>query len=304
MKNLILIMCVVLMTGAVASKAESIVFTESGEILEGEVWDMVDIFGDDTIVDMSGGSVDYISTFDSSTLNMIGGRAEMGAFDTSTINIFSGNLSGAVAWDNAEVNLFDCDYSLDLSVGGSGIANMTGGTVEYLSAGGSGIINLFAGLVTDSLNAWDSAAVNVYGYDLSKTITGGVYGYGQMSGFWLDDTAFTIDFSTAETYSHINLVPEPGTLILMGLGMMIMKRRCGVVAKKCGRSNVMRSRKRFLCVLLCLSIFFGSAGTSQAKSVYAIIKHQDSTIAAYDIQGSEIEYQTDTQLHFGSGAPY
>ena len=64
----------------------------------------------------------------------------------------------------------------------------------------------------------------------------------------------------------------------------------------------MRSRKRFLWGLLCLSIFFGSDGTSQAKSVYAIIKHPDSTIAAYDIQGSEIEYQADTQLHFGSGA--
>jgi len=64
----------------------------------------------------------------------------------------------------------------------------------------------------------------------------------------------------------------------------------------------MMSRKRFLLGLLCLSIFFGSASTSQAKSVYAIIKHSDSTIAAYDIQGDQIEYQTDTQLDFGSGA--
>jgi hypothetical protein len=223
MKNLILIVCVVLMTGAVATKAESIVFTESGEILEGEVWDMVDIFGDDTIVDMSGGITDYISTFNSSTFNMTAGNTEVGAFDTSTINLFGGNLSGAIAWDNAEVNLFDCDYSLNLSVGGSGIANMTGGTVEDLHAGGSGIINLFGGLVSDSLNAWDSAVVNVYGYDLFKTTTGGIYGYGQVYGFWLDDTAFTIDFSTPQTYSHINLIPEPCTLCLFGLGALLAR---------------------------------------------------------------------------------
>ena len=213
----------IMMFGASDVRAESIVFTESGEILEGEVWDMVDIFGDETIVDMSGGIADYISTFDSSTFNMTAGNTEVGAFDTSTVNLLGGNLSGAIAWDNAEVNLFNCDYSLDLSVGGSGIANMTGGTVDYVSAGGSGIINLFGGFVANSLNAWDSAVVNVHGYDLFKTTTGGFYGYGQVSGFWLDSMAFTIDFSTAETYSHINLVPEPSTLVLMGLGMMIMK---------------------------------------------------------------------------------
>ena len=202
--------------------AENKVFTESGEILEGEVWNMVDIFGDDTIVDMFGGSADYISTFDSSTFNMTAGNTEVGAFDTSTVNLFGGNLSGAIAWDNAEVNLFDCDYSRDLSVDGSGIANMRGGNVEYLSAGGAGILNLFGGSVIDSLGAWESSLVNVHGYDLAKTTIGGLYGYGQVSGFWMDNTPFTIDFYNAQTNSHVNLIPEPGTLILLGFGVIIM----------------------------------------------------------------------------------
>ena len=206
--------------------AENKVFTESGEILDGEVWDLVDIYNDDTVVDMSGGSVDYISTFDSSTLNMSGGLAEVGAFETSTINISGGSLfSGANAYDGGTVNLLDCDYSIDLRVYESGTGNMFGGTVEYLIAGDFGTLDLYGGVVTDSLGAWESSIVNVYGYDLDKTTIGGIYGYGQVSGFFMDDSAFTIDFSTPQTYSHVNLVPESGTLILLGFGVIIMKRK-------------------------------------------------------------------------------
>ena len=204
--------------------AENKVFTESGEILEGEVWDIVDVFGDDTIVDMSGGSVDYISTFDSSTLNMSGGLAEVGAFETSTINISGGSLfSGANAYDGGTVNLLDCDYSIDLRVYESGTGNMFGGTVEYLIAGDFGTLDLYGGVITDSLGAWESSLVNVHGYDLYKTTIGGIYGYGQVSGFYLDDKPFTIDFYNAETYSHVNLIPEPSTLVLMGFGVLVSR---------------------------------------------------------------------------------
>ena len=217
MKTRILLLVLVALMPSGNVFAANKVFTDSGEILDGEVWDMVDIFGDDTIVDMTGGIVDYISTFDSSTLNMFGGQAEVGAFGTSLINIYGGDLfwGGASAWDEATVNLFDCEYySRELSAHDSGIANMLGGTVEYLRAGGFGVLNLFGGSVIDSLGAWESSLVNVYGYDLDKTTIGGLYGYGQVSGFWSDDAPFTIDFYNAETYLHVNLVPEPSTLIL------------------------------------------------------------------------------------------
>jgi hypothetical protein len=100
---------------------------------------------------------------------------------------------------------------------------MTGGTTEYVAAGYSGTMNLYGGLVTDSLNAWDSATVNIFGYDLVKTNSGGTYGYGQVYGYWLDDTPFTIELSTAETYSHINLIPEPSSLLLLALGSLISR---------------------------------------------------------------------------------
>jgi len=65
----------------------------------------------------------------------------------------------------------------------------------------------------------------------------------------------------------------------------------------------MRSRKRFLLGLLCLSVFFGSANKSQAKSVYAITDHHSSTLKAYDIQGDKLEYQADVEVaDYANGA--
>ena len=90
---LLLVLIVFMPPGNVFS--ESIVFTESGQILEGEMWEFVDIYNDDTVVDMLGGLADYITTYDASTLNVTGGHADFGAMEYSTINI-SGGTRGTV----------------------------------------------------------------------------------------------------------------------------------------------------------------------------------------------------------------
>lgn len=205
--------------------AENRVFTESGEILDGEEWNIVDIFGDDTIVDMSGGIADYISTFDFSTLNMSGGHADVGAFNFSEINISGGTLFGATALNHGVINFFSSAETTRLDAWEYGTVNMSGGTTEGIGALGSGTVNLYGGNISDAIGAGDSSIINIFGYDLVLSSSGGSYGYGQVFGFWMDDAPFEIDLSSSETYSHINLVPEPGTLMLLGFGAIIMKRR-------------------------------------------------------------------------------
>jgi len=200
------------------------IFTSSGQIVAGEEWDIVNIYNDDTVVDMLGGSADYISTFDGSSLNVVDGYAEVGAFDYSTINISGGELSGAHALGNGTVNFYATGESSGLGAREFGTANMYGGTVEQLGASDSGLLNVYGGLITNCLGASGTSVVNIYGYDFKYDPTGGAYDGGQLTGLWLNGTAFTLDLYGAETYSHIKQVPEPSGLVILALGAILVRR--------------------------------------------------------------------------------
>jgi len=203
------------------------IFTSSGHILPGEEWNRVSIYNDHTVVNMLGGLVDQMETYDASMLNVADGDiSTLYAEDSSTANIFGGSVRGVFTWDYAITNLYDGGIVFSLSSGGeSGVVNMTGGITEYLRAGESGTINLYGGVVTNCLNAWDLATINIYGHDFNYDPRAGNWGGGQLTGFWLDDTSFSIDLYDYDTCEHINLIPEPGSLILLALGALLIKRK-------------------------------------------------------------------------------
>ena len=202
------------------------IFTSSGQILNGEEWNNVSIYNDDTIVDMLGGLVDQMQTFDSSMLNVAGGEIySLYAWNYSTANISDGSIYGVSVWDYTTANLSGDGNVTSLGAGVSGIINMMGGTTEYLRAGDFSVVNLYGGKVNIYLNAWDSSKVNIYGYGFDYDPSAGSWNGGQLTGFWLDDTPFIIDLAGSGTYSHINLVPEPGSLILFALGALLVRRK-------------------------------------------------------------------------------
>jgi hypothetical protein len=189
--------------------AEDKIFTSSGQIVDGEEWNNVSIYNDDTIVDMLGGLVDRMGTYDASTLNVTGGYVStLEAHEFSTANVSGGYVYGVFASDNAILNFSGDASAVRLGVGGDlGTINMTGGTTHYLGGGDSSTTNLYGGIISENLGAVDSAVVNVYGYGFEFDPNGGSRDGGQLTGFWLDDSAFIIDLYGAETYSHINLIP-------------------------------------------------------------------------------------------------
>jgi hypothetical protein len=205
---------------------EDKIFTSSGQILPGEEWGNVYIYNDDTIADMLGGLVDGIGTYDASMVNVIDGSVNtLEGHEFSTANISGGGVYSVFTWDHAKTNLSDGGSITSLGAGGAfGTVNMTGGITEYLRVGDSGSINLHGGIVSEYLNAWDFATVNIYGYGFNYDPSAGNWNGGQLTGFYLDDTTFTIDLYDAQTYNHINLIPEPATFLLMSLGSLILIR--------------------------------------------------------------------------------
>ena len=189
---------------------------------------LIDIYDsppDNTTVNFYGDLADYIGTHDSSILNFFSGEAELQAMDTSTINISGGTLSSVWAWDDAIVNFSETSEATALSARNSCTINMTGGTIEGVAGRNYGIVNLHAGVISDYISAHDSSVINIYGNDLVKTSSGGTYGYGQVYGFWIDDTSFLIDLGNAEAYEHVNLIPEPTAFTLFVIGSLVLLRK-------------------------------------------------------------------------------
>jgi hypothetical protein len=228
---------------------ENKTFYTSGQINPGEQWNVVEIYGDSTVIDMLGGWVDVLHSFDASTTNMTGGKIlTLVTYDYSTANIssgsiyychsvnhsivnFSGDASvlGMLASEDSTLNLCEGYISDDISIRNNGMLNFYGGSVPIVSVTNFGVMELRGGVIENWIGAWEYSAINIYGHDLVKTNYGGAYGLGQVYGFWDDGTPFSINLYGTETYLHINLIEivdvnvqiHPETLNLSSAGQWV-----------------------------------------------------------------------------------
>lgn len=230
MKTKIITMLAVIMLVPVSQVHAVLDIYSNTVIQEGDYYDtLVNVYDtppDHTTVDMTGGFVHNLKSFDSSTVNMTGGEIlTLDAYKTSTANVSGGYVHYVHAWAHSLVNFSGDATGATIGASDSGTLNMIGGTTQRLGASYSGTLNIYGGMISEFLGASRLATVNIYGYDFNYDLTGGALDGGQLTGFWLEGTAFTIDLYGTETYSHINFIPEPTSLVLLILGALLLKRK-------------------------------------------------------------------------------
>jgi hypothetical protein len=195
----------------------------AGQVVGGALWandqSKVNIFGNSVV----GG----LSVYSNATVNFSGNASVAGAStgNSGILNVYGGIINQFTGYNSSVVNVYGGiigTTNLDVGAFDTSVFTIYGGVIDHLSATDSSTINLRGGNITNWLGA--SSAINVFGYDLAKTDTGGTYGYGQVTGFWQNGSPFTIDLRYSSTYSAINLVPEPATLLLFGVGTFLLRK--------------------------------------------------------------------------------
>jgi hypothetical protein len=180
------------------------------------------------------------SLFNDDTLHMTGGYGSLLTLaDTSVATIENTDPSKGVA------KIHIADGTLNLSGGNVGdidaeytsTINITGGNVDYLKLQDASISYLRGGqigtLASDliafpdppygppGLNGWIQFFCREYDYDDDTLI---------LTGIWEDYSDFSmqmLNLGTIPTYDQIefHIVPEPGILVLLGMGGFWLKRR-------------------------------------------------------------------------------
>ena len=139
-------------------------------------------------------------------------------------------------WNDATVDMTGGLVTNDLVLRDQSTLNLSGGTTWSIYAEDSSTVNMTGGNLPGWVTAewsWsgpNQALINIYGYSFNYAPDDGIADGGQLTGFWQDGTPFSMDFGDgpgSTYYDHVNLhvIPEPGTILLLGLGGVFLRRK-------------------------------------------------------------------------------
>ncbi len=135
-----------------------------------------------------------LRTYDNVTVVMPGGGGvnEFKMYDDSSLTMYDGgSINYLYLYDNTTASFFGCSYMNEL----------------YINPANTGWVKLYA--------------------DFDRFEPLSPYGEGHIYGNWLSDgNPFNIHLVGHGAYSHIQIIPEPATLVMLGLGgLAILKKR-------------------------------------------------------------------------------
>ena len=106
-------------------------------------------------------------------------------------------------------------------------ANIYDGDIKRLYIQGNSIVNIHAaGDTLEMFAAGNDSIANLYAYEVTFHSNGGIKNDGWIEGKYIsNDLSFSFSFYNDVSYQHLNIVPEPATVLLIALGSLLLTRR-------------------------------------------------------------------------------
>lgn len=245
MRKIILKILIVLFFTPVLCKATTLAFFEDGTI--------------------DGGSYDGVSTHHVATVDMTAGSITfLNMYNSSTLIFHADTIFDAIIWDAATLNMEGGSLT-NLRLFNSGALNLNSGRITHLiDGGGYSNLRINGGLIDSAqIHLHDYTAINIHGGNVNWS--GVILdGYSQMNIYGgdvlfehgaftlnnnaeinvyyssiirhkpkspiigyhlLDGSEFMLDQFTQYEIDQINFVPEPATVLLFGLGGLLLRKR-------------------------------------------------------------------------------
>ncbi len=131
---------------------------------------------------------------------------EICMYSNATADIFGGEIYKLETFNITAVDIF-------------------GGQMDLLYVHDDSTINIYNGNL-DALGVTENGSVDLYAYDVTYHPDGGHFDRGWIEGKYIaDDLFFTFDLNHLDTFSHINVVPEPSTILLFALGTLFLRKQ-------------------------------------------------------------------------------
>lgn len=226
-------------------------------ISSGSVYDL--FVNDSSQVTMSGGTVDeHLNAYNTSQITMLDGSNAgwLNAFDSSQVTMSGGTVYCFSAYDTSQVTISGGSNDYLFANGGSHVTisgglisgfleasasqvTMSGGSISgHLYATGTSQVTMSGGIIGEDLRLASNTALIIDGFNFA--IDGTPVGYGDitsllggaysnepsriLTGTLLNGDTINNQFFIGDA-AQITLVPEPATLLLLGLGAVMLRKK-------------------------------------------------------------------------------
>jgi hypothetical protein len=179
---------------------------------------------------------DYVGLYDQSRVEIgpFGAvNQTLNAYDYSTVDMLHGFVGGneyssITAWGNSTVNIFG-GHTKYLNAYSANTINISGGVIENFDVTQNSIVEMTGALI-ERMKVSGDCIIKLHGYDFE--LGNGLWldgnrlmGTGMLGGKWLDGVSWNTEIVWNYEPANILLVPEPTTLLLLGMGGLLIRKR-------------------------------------------------------------------------------